>query len=164
MRTAFLVPVLCVAVFIASSAAKAQEQFSTPELKETIMALDAAVFDAFNHCDDPAQLAKHGNFFDENVEFYHDTGGVTWTRNDMLANTSKYVCGQFTRELIADSFIVHPIKNFGAISQGSHRFCQRSRGKCEGMAEFTMVWKNEGGLWKVTRVLSYGHRENVDKL
>ena len=40
----------------------------------------------------PAALTKR-----QRVEFYHDTGGVTWTRQDMIANTEKYVCGKFRR-------------------------------------------------------------------
>lgn len=121
-------------------------------------ALDAAVFDAFNHCSDPSQLEKHAGYFAEDVEFYHDTGGVTWNREAMLANTKKFVCGNFTRELVPGTLQVHPIKDFGAIAQGSHRFCQVSSGECEGEADFTMIWQNTGTEWQLTRVLSYGHR------
>lgn len=133
----------------------------TDPLPETIAALDAAVFDAFNRCDDPAQLEKHAGYFATDVEFYHDTGGVTWNREDMLANTKKYVCGNFTRELVANSLAVYPIKDFGAIAQGSHRFCQIADGKCEGLADFTIVWRRTGERWEITRVLSYGHRTAV---
>jgi hypothetical protein len=55
----------------------------------------------------------------------------------MLANTKKYVCGNYTREVIPDSIIVDPIKDFGAIELGSHRICQTATGKCEGLADFT---------------------------
>jgi hypothetical protein len=79
----------------------------------------------------------------------------------MLANTKKYVCGNFTRELVANSLAVYPIKDFGAIAQGSHRFCQIAGGKCEGLADFTMVWRRDGERWEITRVLSYGHRTAV---
>lgn len=145
------------------SVAKAQEGSSAARLSETIAAVDAAVFDAFNHCGDPAQLERHASYFAENVEFYHDTGGVTWNRNDMLANTRQYACGHFTRELIPGTFTVYPVKNFGAISRGSHRFCQLSSGKCEGVADFTMVWHRKDGKWEITRVLSYGHRAVAGK-
>lgn len=90
--------------------------------------------------------------------FYHDNGGVTWTRDDMIAGTRKHVCGNFRRELLADTLKVYPIKGFGAIAQGSHRFCQLSSGACDGMADFTMVWRNQNGQWEITRALSYGHR------
>jgi hypothetical protein len=99
-------------------------QQTTDPLFETISALDTAVFDAFNHCSSPEQLTKHASYFAPDVEFYHDTGGVTWSRQEMLANTAKYVCGHFRRELVPDTLKVFPIKDFGAIAQGSHRFCQ----------------------------------------
>jgi hypothetical protein len=127
-------------------------------LHKTIAALDAALFDAFNRCSDENQLERHAGFFAEDVEFYHDMGGVTWTRDEMLANTRQHACGNFSRELVAGTLVVHPVKDFGAISQGSHRFCQFSTGSCEGLADFTMVWRHKDGAWKVTRVLSYGHR------
>jgi Domain of unknown function (DUF4440) len=126
----------------------------------TISALDTATFDAFNRCSAPDQLQKHAAFFAPDVEFYHDTGGVTWTREDMIANTEKYVCGNFRRELVPGSLHVFPIKEFGAIAQGSHRFCQFKTGDCDGVAEFTMVWRNQDGKWEITRALSYGHRPN----
>ena len=129
-------------------------------LTTTISALDTAVFDAFNRCSDPAQLQRHAGYFAEDVEFYHDTGGVTWNRKDMLANTEKYVCGHFRRELVAGSLRVYPIKDFGAIEQGTHVFCQFDTGACEGTADFLIVWRKLGDSWRITRVLSYGHRAN----
>jgi len=131
-------------------------------LASRIAAQDAAVFDAFNRCADPAQLAIHASHFDPGVEFYHDTGGVTWTREEMLANTRKYACGHYTRELVPGSLQVHPVKDFGAISQGTHRFCQVATGSCDGIADFTMVWRLQDGQWRITRVLSYGHRPAAD--
>ena len=144
----------------AASGGPATEQAAADPLFETISALDTAVFDAFNHCSVPEQLQKHASYFAPDVEFYHDNGGVTWSRQDMLANTQKYVCGNFRRELVTDTFKVFPIKDFGAIAQGSHRFCQFADGKCDGIADFVIVWSNQNGQWQITRVLSYGHRAN----
>jgi hypothetical protein len=130
------------------------------DLTRTISALDEAAFDAFNRCSDPVQLSKHATFFDVDVEFYHDNGGVTWTREAMLANTSKYACGKYRRELIAGSLKVFPVKDFGAIAQGTHQFCGLPSGPCEGRAEFTTLWRLRDNAWQMTRVLSYGHRAN----
>lgn len=154
---------LAIGASAASCMAVAQAAESAPadSLHETIAGLDSAVFDAFNRCANPAQLERHAGFFAEGVEFYHDTGGVTWNRADMLANTKKFVCGNFTRELVPGSLVVHPIKGFGAIALGSHRFCQSGSGTCEGLADFTIIWHQSGSDWKITRVLSYGHRPNV---
>jgi hypothetical protein len=138
--------------------AATQPALAADPLFDQIAAADSAAFDAFNNCMEPAQLARHASFFAPDVEFYHDNGGVTWTREAMLANTAKYVCGNFRRELIPGTLKVFPIKGFGALAQGSHQFCQFATGKCEGMADFTAVWKNSDGQWHMTRVMSYGHR------
>lgn len=130
-------------------------------LTTTITALDAGVFDAFNHCDQPGQLQRHADYFDEGVEFYHDTGGVTWNRRDMIANTGRNVCGKFRRQLVPGSLKAYPIKDYGAIEQGVHTFCQIDSGKCEGMADFVIIWHQDGERWRITRVLSYGHRANT---
>ena len=129
-------------------------------LDATIAALDGALFDAFNRCADPAQLRVHARYFAPDVEFYHDTGGVTWTREAMLANTRTHACGHYTRSLVPGSLRVSPIKDFGAIATGVHRFCQAGAARCEGEADFAMVWRLRDGEWQVTRVLSYGHRRN----
>jgi hypothetical protein len=131
---------------------------ATDSLFDTIAALDSAVFDAFNRCSSPAQLQKHASFFAPDVEFYHDMGGVTWTRDAMIAKTRKNVCGNFRRELVAGTLKVYPIKDFGAIEQGSHKFCQFATGKCDGLAEFVIVWRHQNARWQITRVLSYAHR------
>lgn len=147
---------------IASSAAFADDAASSAALFDTIAAHDAEAFDAFNRCSDPAQLQRHARWFDPDVEFYHDTGGVTWTRDAMLANTAQHVCGKFRRELVPGSLRVFPVKDFGAIAQGTHRFCQFDADDCAGEADFTIVWRLADGEWTITRVLSYGHRAAAD--
>ena len=160
MKNTALLPAFLLLVS-AMTSAQAVEPSQDP-LFQQVAKLDNEAFDAFNRCSDPAQLQKHAGYFDANVEFYHDTGGVTWTRDDMLANTRKYVCGNFTREPVPGTLKVTPIKDFGAIAQGVHRFCQAASGKCEGLADFAIVWRNQNGKWEITRVLSYGHRASTD--
>lgn len=144
---------LCGAVEATAAAERTPEQ-----LTEAIAALDTVAFDTFNTCADPAQLTKHAAYFDEAVEFYHDNGGVTWTRDDMIARTREYVCGRYRRELVPGTLEVFPITGFGAIAQGTHRFCALSEKDCAGEADFVMVWRERDGQWQVTRVLSYAHR------
>ena len=127
-------------------------------LHDTIAALDHGMFDSFNHCSDPAQFEKHAGYFDPAVEFYHDTGGVTWTREAMLANTRKHVCGNYTRQLLPGTLEVFPIKDFGAIARGQHRFCNLNGEHCDGLADFVIIWRLRDGQWQATRVLSYAHR------
>jgi hypothetical protein len=164
-----LTNILAIAAFVVlsllSACASQQQSASVQSLEtsgplfDTVSALDTEVFKAFNTCAIPGQLQKHADYFSADVEFYHDTGGVTWNRKEMLANTEKYVCGNFRRELLPGSLRVYPIKDFGAIAQGAHKFCQFKSGSCEGAAEFLIIWRNEGGKWSITRVLSYGHRQ-----
>ena len=141
------------AVDTAAAAGRTQEQ-----LTQVIDALDSALFDAFNTCADPAQLAKHAAYFDPAVEFYHDTGGVTWTRDEMIGRTRANVCGHYRRERVPGTLAVFPIQGFGAIVQGTHRFCAMTETACAGEADFVMIWRERDGQWQVTRVLSYAHR------
>lgn len=119
-----------------------------------IAALDVSVFAAYNRCD----LTVFSGYFDPKVAFYHDTGGATFDRETMVASTRKYICGKVRRELIPAAFHVYPIKDFGAIEEGEHRFCELATGRCEGIAKFVMVWRKQDGTWRITNVLSYGHR------
>jgi hypothetical protein len=75
----------------------------------------------------------------------------------LLANTRKNVCGKLRRQLDVASFRIYPIRGFGAISMGTHRFCNTPT-TCEGIGEFTTVWRENGGIGQVTRALSYAHR------
>lgn len=155
-----LLSLLCLSLSAALCpfAAQASPGQGDDSLFKTISALDTEVFAAFNACGDPAQLDRHADFFAPDVEFYHDNGGVTWTRDAMIANTRQYVCGNFSRELVPGTLEVFPVKDFGAIARGSHRFCQFASGECEGLADFTIVWRLQDGRWTITRVLSYAHR------
>lgn len=143
-----LIPALALAGGAAFAAPAAEP------LTETISALDARVFDAYNRCD----MTTFASYFDRAVEFYHDTGGASFDRKTVVANTRKYICHKVRRELLTETLRVYPIKGFGAIEEGEHRFCQVDSDRCEGTAHFVMVWRNRAGHWQLTRVLSYGHR------
>lgn len=123
-------------------------------LFDTVAALDQRLFEAYNRCD----LAAFESSFVPDVEFYHDSGGVTWDRASVVDNTRKWICGKVRRELLPGTLRVYPIKDFGAIEEGEHRFCELASGRCEGIAKFVMVWRQDPDGWKLTRVLSYGHR------
>jgi len=127
-------------------------------LDELVAGLDAQLFDSFNRCTDPAQLARHAALFDEKVEFYHDFGGVSRTREALVDSVRRNVCGKFRRELVAGSLRAYPIPGFGVMEIGEHRFCKPDGGACHGRGEFVMVWRRDGERWQVTRALSYAHR------
>jgi hypothetical protein len=123
-------------------------------LKDKIQALDGKLFGAYNSCD----LKTMGSLFDENVEFYHDTGGATFDRQSVLDSTQKFICGKVRRELLTETLRVFPIEGFGAIEEGEHQFCDVKANECQGIAKFVIVWSMQGDEWRITRVLSYGHR------
>jgi hypothetical protein len=126
-------------------------------LYRTVSELDTEFFGAFNSCDAPGQLQRHASFLDPNVEFYHDNGGVSWTREAYVEKTRRNVCGNFRRKLTPGSLEVYPIKGFGAIEEGDQTFCDIKSEKCFGEAKFLIVWHQTPDGWRATRILSYGH-------
>jgi hypothetical protein len=152
---AVVAAVLVAAGMLAPLAASAGEEAEdAAALTRTITGLDDQVFDAYNRCD----LETFTRYFSPTVEFYHDSGGATFDRDTVVSNTRKYICHKVRRERVPGTLKVYPIKNFGAIEEGEHRFCEVATGKCEGSAKFVMVWQYKDGQWQMTRVLSYGHR------
>jgi len=118
-------------------------------------ALDQRLFDAYNRCD----LEAFGALFVADVEFYHDQSGVMSSRDEVVESTRRYICGKVRRELVPGSLKAHPIRDYGLLVLGEHRFCELAGQGCQGIAEFAMLWQQQGEQWRVTRVLSYGHRQ-----
>lgn len=159
-KIALFFGIMLAAMVASAEAAPAADQSaaSADALTRTVSRLDTELFDAFNHCDTPGELQKHAGYLAKRLEFYHDKGGVTWTRAAYLANTEKNVCGHFRRELVPGSLEIFPIKDFGAIEQGWHKFCDLKMDQCFGEAQFLIVWRHRAGKWQATRIFSYGHR------
>ena len=137
----------------------AQSRYSTPapeELSRTIASLDGALFDTFNRCD----LEKFSTFFIDDVEFYHDKGGLTRSRKSLVESVKNNICGKVRRELIAGTLEVYSIPGYGAVQMGVHRFYELNGGKANeasGIAKFIHLWQYKDGAWKITRVISYDH-------
>jgi len=126
------------------------------ELFRTIAALDGEVFDAYNRCD----LEKLGSFFTEELEFYHDNGGLTdRTRQSLVESIKNNLCGKVYRVLVPGSLEVYPMNGYGAVEIGVHRFYHPGRDATEGVgeAQFVMIWQEKDGVWQITRVISYDH-------
>ncbi len=126
------------------------------ELARTIASLDSALFDAYNQCD----LEKFATFFIDDVEFYHDQGGVTLGRQNLTESVQKNICGKVRREFVPGTLEVYPMRGYGAVEMGVHRFHQPKvdPNKPVGEAKFIHLWQNKDGVWKITRVISYDHR------
>jgi ketosteroid isomerase-like protein len=129
---------------------------SQAELDKAITTLDAALFDAYNRCD----LEKFASFIAENVEFYHDQGGVTLGRAALTESVKKNICGRVTRELVPGTLQVFYMKGYGAVEMGVHRFHHPGHDDTEpvGEGKFIHLWQYKDGAWKITRVISYDHR------
>jgi hypothetical protein len=145
----------CCTALLLSSSATALADSAGPDLTTTITALDTRLFDAYNRCD----LDAFKDLFVPDVEFYHDNGGLMTGRDAVVESTRKYICGKVTRKLVPGTLHIYPVKDYGGIEEGEHVFCQVSSGKCEGVAKFLMVWQHKEGQWRMTRIVSYGHRE-----
>jgi len=131
---------------------KDPKNMSPEELTATIKRLDAELFDAYNRCD----LEKFGSFVPQQLEFYHDqTGGGPMTREQLVAAIKQNICGKVHREL--EGVEVYPLKNYGAVELGTHRFTHPGIDNDSGTAKFVQLWKYEDGRWWLTRVISYDH-------
>jgi hypothetical protein len=97
--------------------------------------------------------------FTENLEFYHDKGGLTGYSQtiDFMTAVAKSN-NDLRRDLVPGTLEVYPIPNYGAMEIGSHTFCHQENGKQDcGTFKFVHIWKKIGNEWKITRVVSYGH-------
>ena len=125
-----------------------------PELYQTIVKLDSIFFDAYNHCD--TKFEVYADFYTDDIEFYHDQGGLSNSKKDILEGTKKYICGKVTRTLVPGSIEVYPIKDYGAVEIGFHSFSNNTNPPDEPkkISRFTIFWKQVNGQWKIAKVLS----------
>jgi ketosteroid isomerase-like protein len=125
------------------------------QLKELVAALDRKMFDAYNAHDLDGVMAM----FAEDLEFYHDTGGLLGFEQVRAGFASVFASNKdIRRDLVPGSLEVYPIKGYGAIQTGMHTFCHTENGRPDcGTFKFTQIWRLKDGEWKVPREVSYGH-------
>lgn len=122
-------------------------------LYDTIVKLDSAFFGAYNTCE--INLDIYASFYSDNIEFYHDKGGIMTSKQAIVDATKKNICGRVTRELDKGSIEVYPIKDYGAIEFGLHRFHNSQEPNARSKyARFMVVWHLENNHWKISRVVS----------
>jgi hypothetical protein len=142
-------------ICFAAGGAKAQVTKSGDSLYNQIAKMDSLVFTAFNERD----TTTFKKSFSTDLEFYHDKGGLTgYLHTVNFAKAQAETKSDLKRTLVPGSLEVFPVKDYGAIQIGSHRFCHTENGKQDcGTFKFIHVWKKTGNEWKITRVLSYDH-------
>jgi hypothetical protein len=139
----------------ATAPAPKHRESAAGALFDEIAGLDRAMFDAFNAHD----VEKVGTYFDEGLEFYHDAGGLSGKAGSMAGIGGMFAQNNgIRRDLVPGSLRVYPIKDYGAIETGAHRFCHRENGKDDcGVFQFIQIWQKKDGNWKITRIVSYDH-------
>lgn len=150
---------VCLLVLLAACAISAKNVPTAQQdpLFRNIKSLDAKLFGAYNHCD----LTTLGSMVSDDLEFYHDETGLSVGKAPFLAAIKQNVCGRVQRELLPETLEVYPLKGYGAVEIGIHRFHHPDDPKNVGDAKFIMLWRNQDGVWKVTRVISYEHNHGL---
>jgi hypothetical protein len=152
-RTLLLLPLLA----LPGVRVNAQSPPSTAphdELFRTIASLDSALFDSYNGCD----LERFKTFLTDDVEFYHDQSGLTVGARTVAEQVEKNICGKARRELVAGTLQVYPMRGYGAVEIGVHRFYQpKKSSEPTGEGKFIHLWQEKEGVWKITRIISYDH-------
>lgn len=126
------------------------------ELNQAITELDRQLFEAYNHCD----LRKFDSLLADNVEFYHDQGGVTLGHTALTESVKNNICTTDTQRLLVPGTLkIYYMKGYGAIEMGVHRFLHPKTEATNGTGEasFVHLWQYKDGAWKITRALSYDH-------
>ena len=136
------------------------------ELFQELKARDSLLFDrGFNLC----KIAEFEGFVSDELEFYHDQGGLTTNKEDFLTAIRNNICSNEkmkpVRKLVPGSLQVFPMYNNGnlyaAIQKGEHEFFIKEPGKelyKTSSAKFTHVWELINQEWMLTKVLSYDHK------
>lgn len=125
------------------------------ELFETIARLDSLMFTAYN----TQNLVLMKTYFTADLEWYQDNGGLL-NFETVFSNfeTMFKRPEKLSRELVNGTLEVIAVKDYGAIEIGQHRFKHMENGKLEvGTFRFVMIWKNDNGNWKISRVVSFDH-------
>jgi len=121
------------------------------EVYDIIVARDKEYFDAYNTCD----MKKQALLYSEDLEFFHDKGGLSTSKQEILTSIENNICGKVTRTLIDGSIEVYPIKDYGAIEIGYHKFYNNQEPNAISKpSKFIIVWKNEGEQWLISKVIS----------
>lgn len=139
-------------------------QTAEQKLTATILYKDSLFWTAYNNCDNES----FGQFLTDDVEFYHDKGGITNGLKSLAESFKNNLCSnenfRLKREGIPGTMKVFPLQKsdtiYGAILSGEHVFYileKEKKERLDGKARFTHLWLLNNGVWKMSRILSYDH-------
>ena len=145
-----LLPALVAPAFMRTSVFPADDVI-TMSLYDSIAAMDARWEDAYNNC----KLDVMDELISEDLEFYHDLGGLMTSKQKLNEALKNNICGKVQRELKQGSLEVYPIKGYGAVEMGMHAFHNsKERDPQPHFSKFVHIWKRDGNQWTITRVIS----------
>ncbi|MEJ2163770.1 MAG: nuclear transport factor 2 family protein [Robiginitalea sp.] len=146
-----ILKILCSLAVLAFATGATAQVSENSDLYRTILSLDEAYFEAYNTCD----LKTQAGLLSDELEFYHDQGGLSKSKSDILRSIETNICGKVTRELLSQSVEVHEIKGFGAVEIGLHKFYNSEEPDAESKpSRFVTVWKQEDRRWTMHRIIS----------
>jgi hypothetical protein len=173
------IKILFIGILLSQSSIGFCQENKNSDLYKAIMSRDSLLFNiGFNTCD----LSQSENLFSDQLEFYHDKGGLS-NKSESLKALKNGLCNspttyQSRRELVNGSTQVFPLYKdgilYGAIQNGIHQFYEtnaekgkpllKENEKLVGKARFTHVWILENNNWKLKRILSYDHLPSNEDL
>jgi len=159
MKTIILL-LLSVCFFINVSFAQTEDEGVT----KTILEKDSLFWTGYNTCN----YDQLGEYIADDVEFYHDKGGITLGKEALVDSIRKNLCSNpnfhTRREAAAGTVKVYLLKKsniiYGAIVSGEHYFFNSYNNKPEkreGFARFMNMWILKDNGWKMSRIISYDH-------
>ncbi|WP_448103438.1 nuclear transport factor 2 family protein [Pedobacter panaciterrae] len=123
---------------------------TSAELYRTIVKMDSIYFDTYNRCN----IAKMNSLTADDIEFYHDRGGFSHSKKDLLASIQKNICGKVTHILTPGSIEVYEIPGYGAVQFGYHSFRNVNEPGESHPSKFVTLWLLKDGNWQIARVIS----------
>lgn len=154
-----------ITTFIFFFAQQATAQTDAQKLTATILQMDSLFWKGYNTCD----TTLCSRFLAADVAFYHDKGGPTFGKDNLLASIQNNLCSnpatyRLRREPIKETIKVFHLQKgetvYGAIFSGEHFFYLTQKGQKEqldGRARFSHLWLLKDGVWKMNYILSYDH-------
>jgi ketosteroid isomerase-like protein len=151
-RIAFLFALAFVALLTLTNFKLAHIASDQPRtLYDSIVAMDAKWEDAYDNC----KMDVMEDLISEDLEFYHDRGGLMTSKQKLNEALKNNICGKVTRELKPGSIEVYEIKGWGAVEIGMHGFINNQEPASQiHYAKFIHMWKREGGKWRISRAIS----------